>query len=154
MLSADALTYRTQTVVMPLVVGDGETDSRVAMFANPGMERVIIRHDGSSWFVSLDAWSDVGFKPRGQDFDLDQPLPGIVARIVGNQVVIEVAAEVTPYEFTGGIPHPIGALIREKSGLILGISHAIDPASINSIVDLRPALVGNNMVMAWVGLAS
>ncbi|MEV4281476.1 hypothetical protein [Actinoplanes xinjiangensis] len=79
------------------------------------------------------------------------PFPGATARLHGQDVIVSISAPPFP-AFTSGAENNIGADIRRQGGLLLLITHAIDPSEIRTPKQMRGVLTGDRTVGGWVRL--
>ena len=128
------------------------------ILVNPGLELVtLIRDDAAgTWSVNIDAeFGHVGLRSPGTGLLVDSPVAGAVARLGTSDLAITLTVPPT-LTYTAVLDDRDGEL-RELAaagdGVMLAMTHAVDPDKVNSPADLRPVLAGDRTIFGWVEFA-
>lgn len=157
--SGNLLSWTSHIVGMPIQV-PGENGTRIlpTLLVNPGLEMIsLVRSDSGQWAVSIETvFGPLGLKPPGINGPgLGEPTPGLVAHLEGSELTVSAAAGLLTYSI-GLQPadRPIRDAITGEGGVMLAVTHALDPSTVNNPAQLSPVLAGDRSLFGWAALDS
>ena len=155
------VTYRCRLVMLPTQKSRhaAEPDGKIPMMVvNPAMENVTIRRNRGTWRLQFNrAFTSAGMVPPGRRFRVRRPIRGATAaltpdtaritlRDVGDVYESDLSAETTD---TG----PFRGEITGQGGILLAVSHVIDPAADADLGhQVNSAMGDGRMLCGWVAL--
>jgi hypothetical protein len=146
------LSFSTASTLLTLVGADEATTLTPVLLLNPSLEAVFLQLDDDRWRVHLPAqFPAAGLNPPGPGVALGNPVAGAVSRTPQGRIAVTM----TQYPFdtfeAQAQPSTI-ARVRELGGLLLVVTHAIDPRQAQGQADLVPVFDGDRAVLGWVEL--
>ncbi|TDO30225.1 hypothetical protein EV643_13924 [Kribbella sp. VKM Ac-2527] len=121
------------------------------LLVNPGLEQVFLdRGPLGQWKVIPNGgFSDAGLKPP--PVAMDSPVAGVSAVLHGKTLsAVFDNRMLGPYDVT--LNQQARDLVENEGGVMLAITHAIDPHDVTRDHDLEPVMRGDRTVMGWVDL--
>jgi hypothetical protein len=111
----------------------------------------LARDEGGDWRVRPNAsFGAAGLVPAGPVLEIDAPVQGAVARVTDSSVA--VTFQVPPFStFEAPADSETVKLARDRSGVIVGVTHALNPGELSDD-QLSPELGDGRMLMGWVGV--
>jgi hypothetical protein len=154
---AGVLSWTAKAFAIP--TSDGPAGMRMLpmMLLNPGLEAVtLVRGSRGAWSVDVrtefGCW---GLRPRGEkEFPIGQPVTGSVAQLGHHELAVTLDL---PGAYTVGLDEQartIRDLIVAADGVLLAVTHAVNPSQVTDLADLRAVLAGDRTLFGWVELAS
>lgn len=125
---SDTLSFHTRIMLLPLRDDDGLAESRPLLLANPGLELVALARDeaGDRRVRLSPQYARAGLACPGDQLFLDHAIAAASAQLHAGEV--SVTLHTPPAQtFTAPADDSIAARIREAGGLLLGVTHAVDP---------------------------
>ena len=150
--SGEHLTWNAKTFLLPGMAGD-EPDFRPLFLVNPGLEQVALHRDAGAdtWVIgTVSYYRDLGLRTPFRDFVVDEPIPGISAKL--NADVITVRVEDHPQVWTCPVDGQVGHRVRELGGITLGVTSAINPSEVMRFDQLLELMQSGDLAMGWVDI--
>lgn len=155
-------THRSQLVMMPVDDGtarEGQEQSIAVMIVNPALECVQLRQAGGQWHPQLDEdFARAGMAWPGPGLAVDHPIPGAVARLTpaGAEVTFQARPGIvyqSGLSASGREAAPARNAITAQGGLLLAVSHVVDPAAASDLDhQFKDGLYSGQVLMGWVRL--
>jgi hypothetical protein len=134
-----------------------EADPRPVMLLNPGLEMIFLKPQRGTWRPGYARqFTALGLVPPGRKLRFDRPLPGASAWLAVD--LISVTVEGPPEAiYEANADRNVVARARELSGLLLMVTHTLDPARLYAAPDrawqgLRELLQSGQLICGWVGV--
>jgi hypothetical protein len=149
------LSWTSSSFMLPAMTGR-KADPRPAMLLNPGLEMIFLEPSEGTWHPGYASWfTSLGMVPPGRKLRLHRPLTGLSAWLADD--LISVMVESPPesiYEATA--LRDVVARARELRGVLLMVTHAVDPARLYAAPDqawqgIRQLLESGRVICGWVG---
>jgi tetratricopeptide (TPR) repeat protein len=143
-------TWASQSVAFPVARGDCVAILLPMLLLNPSLESVLLERDsGGHWRVSLESrFHDAGMLPPAE-LQVGMPIGGVTARIKNGDVLVAMRDKSGTYKIPVSAQTIVNK-IRELGGLILAVTHAVNPAAVTGMQDLEPVFAGDRSLMGWV----
>jgi hypothetical protein len=150
------VTHRERLGMLPTSSGT-EPDSLPTMLVNPSLESVFLYPVGGTWRPRLPAeFAAAGMVPLGDQLMLYQPITGATARLTAAAVTITMQQPASAGAYECELPESDAPFYREvsaKRGILLVVTHVVDPSSDNLTRQLWHALQTGRVLCGWVALA-
>lgn len=150
--NADHVTHRTRLVMLP-VSGENSPAAIPVMLVNPSMELVILAQVDGRWHPQFNAaFTGVGMVPPGPQLRLYHPLPDAAAKLTRTGVTAGMppASPTGSYECNIAEGEPFRGAIADEGGLLLAITHAVDPFAGDFARQFAAALQAGLMLFGWI----
>jgi hypothetical protein len=145
------LSHRTWCALLPVTYGDdGGEEIKPFFLINPGLEMIYIKRSAlGQWTVEPnDAFIGAGFAPPPFT---SESVSGAVATLQGKHLSVS---------FKGGLLGPFDVtlngeardLVEADGGVVVVMTHAIDPHEVTDPAQLEPVLRGDRTVMGYTKL--
>jgi hypothetical protein len=146
--------FTVMAVLLPLQVAGSEPVLTPTLIINPGLEHVFLRPVAGRWVIDLPAaFADAGMRSPGPEFRLTQPIPGAVVRVGVDDVAVTL--DDGPHTtYTSAINDQFRAEVLSHGGLLLIVTHAVNPATVQTLPELQPVLRGVDSLFGWVEVAA
>lgn len=130
------------------------------MVVNPGMESVTLRRDRGRWRPAFHSvFAAAGMVPPGRKLRIRRPVPGATAtltpaaaRIILKDLPDAVYESDLDAENDG--TGPFRREITSQGGIMLAVTHVVDPAAGDLARQLASAMRESRMLCGWVALAT
>ncbi len=130
------------------------------MVVNPSMESVMLRQDRGRWLPQLHSvFTAAGMVPPGRKLRIRRPVPGVTARLT------PATARITLRDLPGDVyecdldaendgTDPFRREITSQSGIMLAVTHVVDPAAAQVTRLVLDAMRDGRMLCGWVALTT
>jgi hypothetical protein len=149
------LSWTSLSFMLPSVTGR-KADPRPVMLLNPGLEMIFLKPSQGTWRPDYASWfTSSGMVPPGRKLSLHRPVPGVSAWLADD--LISVTVESPPGSIYEATATPdVVARARELHGVLLMVTHALDPASLYAAPDrawqrIRQLIESGRVICGWVG---
>jgi len=150
--AAEPCSWVARTLLLPL-----SGDEVPMMLINPGLEGVIVtRKSGRRpWQVILDPrYIAAGLASPGRGLQLDVPIAGALAAFTDTGDIVVGFPDTTLATVSAATEPRTRSAIRERGGIMLAVTHAVNPRDVATNRDLAPALESGQTRMGLAALAS
>lgn len=120
------------------------------LLVNPGLESIRLeRNPSGQWRIQIETWfCNAGLRPV---LRFGEPIEGARAGTANGEVSVTMRA--APFQtYSSSDPH-VAAKARELGGLIFAVTHAVNPAAVTTMHDLKSIFTGDRSLMGWVKVA-
>lgn len=147
------LTYTAEIVLLPTRIGGVPGGTEAILVLNPALESVFIERDPiGQWHIEMPlAFSATGFCPPGPGLDLTVPVDGAIAKL-GCRSIVVITTGLMSHHFELSATDELLRSIRVAGGVLVAVTHAIDPSRITRHDDLQPVLAGDRTAMGLVAV--
>lgn len=153
-MNAEHLSWVATILLVPFGTSEDNLDMRPMMLVNPGLEQVYLKQDEQSgtWRVAPhNQFPAAGLVPLGQQFIIDRPIPGAIARLLPGSIAVTMQ---NPLSQTFEAPADRASLdrARELGGVIIAVTNFVHPNQIRTGDDLGRLFSSGRLLLGWVGL--
>ena len=135
--------------------GQGDIRTMPVLLVNPGLEMISLKRSASGeWSVSIEQeFGPMGLKAPGVGGPvLGRPLPGLMAFLHGWELVVSVSGVLACSLVLQPPDRPIIDAITAQGGVMLAVTHAVDPSEVTGPEQMRPVLAGDRSLFGWAQL--
>ena len=159
-VTGGTVTYSTRLIMLPIQRSRraAEPDGALpVMIVNPGMESVMLRRARGTWRPQIrDVFTAAGMVPPGRKLRIHRPIRGARARLTPDAAEITLQdlgdvyeADLDAQDAAGG---PFRREITSQGGIMLNVTHVVDPAADDLARQFRDAMRERRMLCGWVAL--
>jgi hypothetical protein len=147
----DMITHGTRLMLLPT---DGNPIP--VMLLNPSMEVVMLAEHDGRWRPQFHApFTSAGMVPPGPELQIYKPVKGVTGLLTAAGVTITMPPPSITDSYECGLARGDGPVRREiasRGGVLLAVTHAVDPFSSDRDLpgQLADAFRSQNMVCGWV----
>jgi hypothetical protein len=151
------LSWTSLSFMVPSRTGR-RADPRPAVLVNPGLEMIFLEPLRGTWRPGYAAqFTSLGMVPPGPKLRVHRPLPGLSAWLANDLVSVTVE---TPREmiYEATATREVAARARELRGVLLMVTHALDPADLYAAPDgawerIWKLMQSGQVICGWAGTA-
>ena len=151
------LSWTSLSFMLPSRTGR-KADPYPAMLLNPGLEMIFLEPLHGTWRPGYAAqFTSLGMVPPGPKLRLHRPLRGLSAWLADDLISVTVETPPEPiYEATA--TREVVARARELQGVLLMVTHALDPADLYAAPDaawekILKLMQSGQVICGWAGTA-
>ena len=152
---SDRVTHRSRLIMLP-TGGEGSSRAIPVMVVNPTMELVMLGQADGRWRPQYHAtFTAAAMVPPGPQLHIYRPLPGTSARLTRTAVTVTMPPPAATDHYECGLgqgDEPIHRAIAGEGGVLLAVTHAVDPHAGDFARQFAAALRGGRMLCGWIPL--
>ena len=151
------LSWTTLSFMLPTTSGR-KPEPRPAMLLNPGLEMIFLEPRQGTWRQGYHRqFTSLGMLPPGRKLRFDRPLHGVSAWVANDLISVTVHFPLEAI-YEANAATDVVTSVRKLRGLLLMVTHALDPAHLYATPDqawanLRQLLQSGQVICGWVAAA-